>query len=213
MTTSLFQHARTRATLLAAALFGALALFLVAAPPALAHDELVSATPADGTVLAEAPTEVELVFSSALMDLGNQVIVADASGTNLAESEPVLNRETLVQKLPALDDGEYQVTWRAVSSDGHPITGAFSFTVGAPVASGAATDQAEAGTAAATPTAEATTPAPEESATALAPGETTSTVTFGPLGWVLTALGGALIGVIIYVIVVVVNKRRRGGNA
>ncbi|MBD8044452.1 copper resistance protein CopC [Arthrobacter sp. Sa2BUA2] len=210
MTTSLFQHARTRAVLLATALFGALALFLVAAPPALAHDELVSATPADGTVLDEAPAEIELVFSAELMDLGNQVIVADASGTNLVESEPVLNRETLVQKLPALTDGEYQVTWRAVSSDGHPITGAFSFTVGAPVSSGAATDQAETGTAAATPTAEATTPAPEESATT-ASGENTST--FGPMGWVLTALGGALIGVIIYVIVVVVNKRRRGGNA
>ncbi|UPO75953.1 copper resistance CopC family protein [Arthrobacter sp. Helios] len=209
MTTSLFQHARARAVLLAAALFGALALFLVAAPPALAHDELVSSTPEDGTVLAEAPTEIELVFSAELMDLGNQVVLADASGANLIESEPVLNRETLAQPLPALEDGEYQVTWRAVSSDGHPITGAFSFTVGAPVSSAAATDPAAAGTA--TPT--ATESAPEESATAIAPGETSSSVTFGPLGWVLTALGGALVGVIIYVIVVAVNKRRRGGNA
>ncbi|MDN3481882.1 copper resistance protein CopC [Arthrobacter sp. APC 3897] len=91
-----------RAFLLGALLLAGSGAALTAAPAALAHDELVSSTPADGAVLAEAPAELELVFSSALMDIGNKVIVADAAGTNLAESEPVLNRETLVQALPAL---------------------------------------------------------------------------------------------------------------
>ncbi|WP_312182366.1 copper resistance protein CopC [Arthrobacter sp.] len=210
MPTSLFQHARTRAIVLAAALFGALALFLAAAPPALAHDELVSATPADGTVLEEAPAEIKLVFSSELMDLGNQVIVADASGADQVQAEPILNRETLVQKLPALSDGEYQVSWRAVSSDGHPITGAFSFTVGDPASTDAATDPA-AGGAESTPATDQASPAPDQ--TAIADSQNTSSGTFGPLGWVLTIVGGAVVGVLIYVVVVLVNKRRRGGSA
>ena len=210
MSTSLFQHARTRAIVLATALFGALALFLAVAPPALAHDELVSATPADGTVLEEAPAEIKLVFSSELMDLGNQVIVADASGTDQVQGEPVLNRETLVQKLPALADGEYQVSWRAVSGDGHPITGAFSFTVGDPATGGEATDPAAGGAATAPATGQAT---PEPEQTAIADSQNTSSTSVGPMGWVFTILGGALVGVLIYAIVVFVKKRRRGDSA
>lgn len=206
MPTSIFQHARTRVLLLAAVMLGALAAFTAAAPPALAHDELVSSTPADGAVLEAAPAEIELIFSSELMDLGNQVIVADAAGTNVVASEPVLNRETLVQALPALENGDYQVSWRAVSGDGHPITGTFSFTVGAP----AATESAPApATEAATPEA-APTPAPEET---IAPGTTSESTSFGPWSWVFTILGGGLAGALIYVIIVFVKKRRRGESA
>lgn len=211
MSTPFLQHARNRALLAAAALFGIFAVFLAAAPPALAHDELVSATPADGTVLAEAPAEIELVFSSELMDLGNQVIVADAAGTNVAESEPVLNRETLVQKLPELTDGEYQVSWRAVSGDGHPITGAFSFTVGDPAAADAGASPDAAGTATTQASAEATAPGSE--ATAIAEGQETSSTFFGPMGWLFTILGVVLVGAVIYAVVVFMKKRRQGPNA
>ena len=199
MPTTFFRQARTRASVLAAVLLAAFAAVLFLAPPAHAHDELVSSNPADGAVLEAAPSEIELVFSSELMDLGNQIIVEDATGTNLAESEPVLTRETLVQAVPALEAGEYTVNWRAVSSDGHPITGTFSFTVNA-------ADAAET----AAPSTPAATPAASEPAVTASPeaSTTSDSTSFGPIGWVLTAVGVALAAVLVYVIATLVRKRR-----
>lgn len=197
-----------RAFLLGAFLLAGFGAALTAAPAALAHDELVSSTPADGTVLAEAPAELELVFSSELMDIGNKVIVADAAGTNLVESEPVLNRETLVQALPALGNGVYQVNWRAVSSDGHPITGTFSFTVDAPVP---ATPEGASTAAAASPSASAAAAEPTEESSAPA-GTEDSVATHVP--W---ALGGAAVGAIValavWAAVAQMKKRRRGADS
>jgi len=200
-----------RAFLLGALLLAGSGAALTAAPAALAHDELVSSTPADGAVLAEAPAELELVFSSALMDIGNKVIVADAAGTNLAESEPVLNRETLVQALPALGNGVYQVNWRAVSSDGHPITGTFSFTVEAPAPAAPETSTSSS-PAAASPSAPASAAAePAEEASEPAATEE-SAATHVP--W---ALGGAAVGAIVALAVwaaaAQMKKRRRGAGS
>lgn len=202
MPTSFYRQARTRASLLAAALLAAFAAVLILAAPAHAHDELVSSNPADGAVLDAAPSEIELVFSSELMDLGNQVIVEGSAGTNLAESEPVLTRETLVQSVPALEAGDYKVNWRAVSSDGHPITGTFSFTVNGPAGespSPAATESAAAPA--------ASDPAAAETASPEAATSSDST-SFGPMGWVLTAVGVALVALLVYVIVAQARKRR-----
>ncbi|MGK3707963.1 copper resistance CopC family protein [Arthrobacter sp. IK3] len=202
MPTSFYRQARTRASLLAAALLAAFAAVLFLAAPAHAHDELVSSNPADGAVLDAAPSEIELVFSSELMDLGNQVIVEDSAGTNLAESEPVLTRETLVQSVPALEAGDYKVNWRAVSSDGHPITGTFSFTVNGSAGenpSPAATESAAAPA--------ASDPAAAETASPEAATSSDST-SFGPMGWVLTAVGVALVALLVYVIVAQARKRR-----
>ncbi|MGW9403405.1 copper resistance CopC family protein [Arthrobacter sp. NPDC055585] len=207
MPTTFYRQARTRASLLAAVLLAALAAVLFLAAPAHAHDELVSSNPADGAVLEAAPSEIELVFSSELMDLGNQVIVEDAAGTNLAESEPVLTRETLVQALPALDAGDYKVNWRAVSSDGHPITGTFSFTVNAPA--GAEETPAASATESATPeaTASASPAASEPAPSAAANPAAEESESHVP--WALAGAGvGAAAALAAWAIVVQVKKRR-----
>lgn len=203
--TSLYRRARTRASLLAALLLTAFAAALFLAQPAAAHDELVSSNPADGAVLEEAPAEIQLVFSSELMDLGNQVIVADADGNNVAETEPVLNRETLVQAVPALNAGDYQVNWRAVSGDGHPITGSFGFTVNAPA--GAET------TAPAPASPEASAPAAVETAEAAPDAGATEAASSGSwtdhLPWALAGAGvGAAAALAAWAIVAQSRKRR-----
>lgn len=209
MPTTFYRQARTRASLLAAALLAAFAAVLFLAAPAHAHDELVSSNPADGAVLDAAPSEIELVFSSELMDLGNQVIVEDSAGKNVAESEPVLTRETLVQSVPALDAGEYKVNWRAVSSDGHPITGTFSFTVNAPAG-------------------ESPSPAATESAAAPAPSEPAPSASADPaeaepaaqessvashLPWALAGVGAGAAAALAAWAIVVQVKKRRGASA
>ena len=215
MSTPFVHQARTRASLLAALLLAAFAAALFLAQPAQAHDELISSSPVNGAVLDTAPSEIELVFSAALMDLGNQVIVEDAAGNNLAQSEPVLNRETLVQALPALDAGEYQVNWRAVSSDGHPITGTFSFTVNAPAGAESPSAAATA-TATPSPSEAAASPAASEQATeepAIADSQDVASTSFGAWGWILTIAGAVLLGVIIYAIAAFMKKRRSGAGS
>ena len=202
-----------RAFLLGALLLAGFGAALTAAPAALAHDELVSSTPADGTVLEEAPAELELVFSSELMDIGNKVIVADANGTDLVESEPVLNRETLVQALPALENGAYQVNWRAVSSDGHPITGTFSFTVDAPVPADAQTSApavAPTETAAASATAEPTAEPTTEASGAAATEKSAASHVPWALGG---AAVGAVVGIAVWAAVLRLKKRRTGAGS
>lgn len=121
-------HIRIRATVALA-----LALVLTAfAAPAFAHDELIGSTPAAGSAVDALPNEVALTFSGVLLDETGttDVVVKDAAGTDLAAGDPVLDGTRLTQPLTGDASGLVTVIWRVVSSDGHPVSGEFSFTVG-----------------------------------------------------------------------------------
>ena len=194
-----------RGTLLAGFLSAGLALALGTAPAALAHDELVSTIPTAGERLDAAPSELELSFSSPLMDLGNQILVLDADGRDWAETDPVLNRETLVQSLPdSMPTGEYSVRWRAVSSDGHPINGSYEFLVGADAVAGTAVTALPAEAAdSATDNESAATESPET--------ETAATETSDDGGlpaWLIPGIIGGVVGLLIYAVYTAVSRRR-----
>lgn len=125
---------RHRATALFAVLVGLLLLPVLASSAAFGH-ALVNATfPADGAVLDEAPDEVSLSFNEGVSapsaairvfdDQGERVDAADAS---VDPNDPTRIRTGLQA---GVDDGTYIVTWRAVSADGHPIKGAWLFSIG-----------------------------------------------------------------------------------
>jgi methionine-rich copper-binding protein CopC len=121
--------ARTSALALAVAI--ALAPAVIAADGAAAHDELLSTTPAAGSRSPAAPAEVGMVFSEALIEVGAVVVVADAQGVDWADGPVALTGDVARQPLrPGMPEGAYQARWRVVSSDGHPIAGAFDFAVG-----------------------------------------------------------------------------------
>lgn len=104
---------------------------LVAAPAASAHDQLISSNPTDGQRLSVAPPTIKIAFSSQLLTLGYEIRIVDADSKNWAQGAAILTQDSLSQPLAAsMPDGEYQVRWRVVSSDGHPINGSFSFLVG-----------------------------------------------------------------------------------
>jgi methionine-rich copper-binding protein CopC len=106
-------------------------LLLTAATAATAHDELVGSDPAAGAALDSAPDAVRLDYSADVLAFGAAVVVADAAGDPWQAGEPVLDGSSVSVPLdPALPDGAYEVRWRVVSSDGHPITGLVPFTVG-----------------------------------------------------------------------------------
>jgi copper transport protein len=109
-----------------------------------AHAELESSEPASGEQLATAPTEVVLHFTEAVDLTGDTLTVLDADGERLDIGKPEHPRgegASVAASLPDLDDGAYVVAWRVVSSDSHPIGGAFTFRVGEAGAD-AADDQA-----------------------------------------------------------------------
>lgn len=107
---------------------------------AWSHAALNGATPADGSVLAAAPLQVELVFSEPVSPLALRLVGPDGAAQALGRF--ALRDRTVAIALPAaLANGTYALSWRVVSEDGHPVGGALVFSVGAPV--GAAPDTGE----------------------------------------------------------------------
>lgn len=115
-----------------AALLAALVALLLLAPAgaASAHDQLTGSEPADGATVDEPPEEVVLTFSGEIAELGAQVVVADPDGATVSDGDPEVVGTEVTQALVAdLPAGDYDVTWRVTSEDGHPISGTFGFTV------------------------------------------------------------------------------------
>lgn len=105
----------------------------VLASPASAHASLVSTSPGDGEVLAEAPAEISLTFTESVrLTDGIELLTGDgtAVSVDVSASDEVV---TLTPKAP-LTDGTYVVGWRVISADSHPIAGGLSFSVGSPSA-------------------------------------------------------------------------------
>ncbi len=104
---------------------------LVFASPAAAHAELVSSNPGNGERLEDAPAEIELTFTESVNLLEGGIRLLDGVGETVSTPDPVVSGRTLTWPMPpTLDDGAYTVSWRVISSDGHPVAGAFSFGVG-----------------------------------------------------------------------------------
>lgn len=105
---------------------------------ASAHNSLVSSDPADGAVLAEAPTEVVWTFDKPVPLDTLTVTLVDASGvrSDLSGSRHGPTGEQIViTPLPALEPGPISLRWRLVGADGHPVTSRIDVTIEAPAAS------------------------------------------------------------------------------
>jgi methionine-rich copper-binding protein CopC len=180
----------------ATAVLLAVAAVLVPSAAAQAHDELVSSTPADGAALQAMPSELVLKFSSVPMELGSVVKVEDSSGADWADAGVQIVDRTATQRLkPGAPAGTYNVQWRVVSSDSHPIEGAFSFSV-----SGGA-----AGSSSAVPSAGRPEPINTSTRSPVAAAPDQPAVPWSVLGM------GAIL-VVLAVIIAVTAKRRLGGG-
>ncbi|MFE7276081.1 copper resistance protein CopC [Streptomyces sp. NPDC057623] len=112
-----------------------LVLFLLGGTsPASAHAALRATDPEDGTVLESAPRHLTLTFTESVGLLDDSFRVLDPDGRRLRTGEPTHARDggdTARVTLPAkLAQGTYTVAWRVVSADSHPVSGAFTFSVG-----------------------------------------------------------------------------------
>ncbi len=101
---------------------------------ASAHAYLTKTVPDASVVLNIAPRTVALTFDEAVEPRFAIISVTDKDANQEATgpaSRAASNPDTLIVPLRAhLAEGWYLVYWRAISVDGHPVEGAFTFAVG-----------------------------------------------------------------------------------
>ncbi|MCT9144837.1 copper resistance CopC/CopD family protein [Streptomyces violarus] len=111
-----------------------LVLLLFSAAPASAHAALRSTDPDDGSVVRQAPRSVTLTFTESvgLLDDSFRVFGPDQRRVHTGEATHADgSSDTARVGLPGkLAQGTYTVAWRVVSADSHPVSGAFTFSVG-----------------------------------------------------------------------------------
>ncbi|WP_405961256.1 copper resistance protein CopC/CopD [Streptomyces sp. NBC_00024] len=139
---------RTRKPLTVLLLVGTVLAFLLGgAGPASAHATLTRSEPTDVSILKSTPKQITLTFSEnvSLSDGSLRVLSpknerVDRGAVTHADGKADTARVKLNGTLP---EGTYTVSWRVVSADSHPITGAFTFSIGEPSATSAIAQSAE----------------------------------------------------------------------
>ncbi|WP_309080914.1 copper resistance protein CopC [Zhihengliuella sp.] len=134
-----------RAALAAALACLAVLAAVALAPAAHAHDQLVATDPESGAVLAQTPETLGLTFSGEVQEIGSAFELTAQDGTDYPSTATIERTQVTVTPTEALPAGDYTLSWRVISSDGHPIEGttangqAVTFSVaGAPADSGGA---------------------------------------------------------------------------
>lgn len=187
---------KKRLTRLSTVLALAVCGLVLGAGPALAHDELESTTPVDGSSVKKLPDSVVLSFNADVLELGAVMRVEGPDG-DIVEGKPTLKGNKVTQALaPGSPAGDYDVQWRVTSSDGHPISGEFSFTA----AAGNTAAEEPTPTAEPTPTVVMTTEAATES-TPVSSIQVEDPDGGAPMGLVITlgALAVLVLGATVYV--------------
>ena len=159
------------------------AFLMLPASAAEAHATLQGTDPADGSVVGSVPAQIGLTFDHAPLALGSVIRVEDATGTDRADGPVTIVDNHVTQALkPGAPEGNYTVSWRVASTDGHAIEGTFTFTAGA---------------------ANTTTPAP-----LVAPAGTTTSTGTAPSTGMIVAGAVAVLLIIAFAVLAVTVKRR-----
>lgn|GEM_PF-677241 len=109
---------------------------------ASAHASLVSSAPGNDEVVEQAPREVVLTFDDGVNVDDGGVRVLDPAGEDVAEGSPSTTADGTEVRQPVASgpEGTYTVSYRALSDDGHVISGSYVFHVGRRTGSAAAVD-------------------------------------------------------------------------
>jgi len=106
---------------------------LVSPTLASAHAVLDSSTPGPSTVVKESPDEIVLDFNETIENslLSIRLFDSEQLEVNIGDAQrSSTDQSQAIADVSSLEDGVYVVVWRAVSADGHPVSGAFPFEVG-----------------------------------------------------------------------------------
>ena len=102
---------------------------------AMAHSRLIDTKPANGAILQQPPTVLQLNFSTPVENHLNLLEISKASQPKEGEHKDwqtlasEVSGKQVQARLPALQSGIYKVRWQVLSKDGHVQRGSFSFEV------------------------------------------------------------------------------------
>jgi len=108
----------------------------VSAGSASAHASLESSDPAPSALLEESPSAIRLEFTESVTPAPDAIVVYDSDGDPIRSGVARVGESSssiVLDGVPELSDGLYAVAWRVVSSDGHLVQGAYTFTVGSSI--------------------------------------------------------------------------------
>jgi copper resistance protein C len=108
-------------------------MMCLCAGPAAAHTSLAGSSPANGETVTSVRS-IELRFAGVVMNDLADVVMTDKADRPIELSEPVVRSDTVTASIagPEPEPGLYIISYRAVSIDGHPITGSLAFTLDPP---------------------------------------------------------------------------------
>ena len=97
---------------------------------ALAHPELVEATPRDGSTVARSPSEVRLTFTERIEPRLSGAEITDASGKRARAARlRAEGSQAIIPVGDALSPGRYRVNWHVIGADTHRVEGTITFEV------------------------------------------------------------------------------------
>ena len=101
---------------------------------ASAHSELVTSSPNDGQVLRKAPDSVSLTFNEDVQQSGGAIVVTgpDNKRYDVASGFAVVGTTASVPLRTATVSGQYAVSYRIVSADGHVVEESYAYRVTLP---------------------------------------------------------------------------------
>lgn len=105
-------------------------LLLAVAAPAVAHSLLMDASPAANSEVTTPPRALALRFNNRIEKRLSRIRLVDERGQ--ARDLPIdVNGapDRLQASMPAMVPGRYRVEWQVLSTDGHVVTGRYTFTL------------------------------------------------------------------------------------
>ncbi|CAB4336321.1 MAG: hypothetical protein F2851_03005 [Actinobacteria bacterium] len=108
--------------------------FQLSINPASAHSRLVNSIPSSNQIVKSHIHSVTLNFNEKILVLENETpnkiqVIQISSGKSKSGKLTVAKSQVKLQFSNPLDKGKYQVKYRVVSEDGHPVQGSYFFSV------------------------------------------------------------------------------------
>ena len=101
--------------------------------PAKGHDLLIDIEPASGAVLTEGSFEAKLTFNNPLLvvegETNAELSTKPVGSYDWVPHEIAVMDSVLTAQINLSESGDYDLRWKVVSSDGHPISGESIFTL------------------------------------------------------------------------------------
>lgn len=119
-------------------------LFFAFVSNSLAHTGLKDSSPKNGETVKTGLQAIRMSFQTKV-ELNSTFELKNSNGESIPLENITLNEKQMAGNLSRpLENGIYQVLWKIIGADGHPIEGEFSFNVDVPAAESPAEEQKEA---------------------------------------------------------------------